>query len=506
MWLRDFLPDLIPTARIATYSYESDWRRVDVKTNLRECGEQLLNVLRQNRSTEKEGRRPLVFIGHSLGGLVIKQVGVVLARIDPVLSSPQALVLADHGDTFRDIRLSTAGIIFLGTPHQGSDAAMYGGWLAHAAGYDKTLLESLKRNSPALHNIARDFEASYSNADIVCFYEDKDVSYGPLKTQFVNHQSATLLGKREIYLSTDHSGLNKFRSSDDENFLLVRPEIQRMVQKAPQRIEEQYRSHAVGTEKAQGPQDRREDQETLLRQTLASDYKSDKDLVSERVPGTCEWFFEDDRFLEWRDSNISKLLWVSAGPGCGKSVLARALIDERSLCTNTTAPTVCYFFFKDGQKQRTRGANALCALLHQLFESTRLITHALPSYKSYRKKLRDAFSELWEILVKSAQDSEAGEIICVLDALDECEKNARNQLIDKLVHFFSQAESCQNTSIQLKFLVTSRPYDDLEQNFRRLSGVSTYMRFDGDEKSQRIGQDINLVIDAKIPYITGDFK
>ena len=264
-------------------------------------------------------------------------------------------------------------------------------------------------------------------------------------------------------------------------------------------------AHAVGTEKAQGPQDRREDQETLLRQTLASDYKSDKDLVSERVPGTCEWFFEDDRFLEWRDSNISKLLWVSAGPGCGKSVLARALIDERSLCTNTTAPTVCYFFFKDGQKQRTRGANALCALLHQLFESTRLITHALPSYKSYRKKLRDAFSELWEILVKSAQDSEAGEIICVLDALDECEKNARNQLIDKLVHFFSQAESCQNTSIQLKFLVTSRPYDDLEQNFRRLSGVSTYMRFDGDEKSQRIGQDINLVIDAKIPYITGDF-
>lgn len=108
---------------------------------------------------------------------------MVLARLDPVLSSPQALVLADHGDTFRDIRLSTAGIIFLGTPHQGSDAAMYGGWLAHAAGYDKTLLESLKRNSPALHNIARDFEASYSNADIVCFYEDKDVSYGPLKTQ-----------------------------------------------------------------------------------------------------------------------------------------------------------------------------------------------------------------------------------------------------------------------------------------------------------------------------------
>lgn len=56
MWLRDFLPDVIPNARIATYSYESDWRKADVKTNLRKCGEQLLNVLHQSRSTEKVGR------------------------------------------------------------------------------------------------------------------------------------------------------------------------------------------------------------------------------------------------------------------------------------------------------------------------------------------------------------------------------------------------------------------------------------------------------------------
>ena len=56
MWLRDFLPDFISNARIATYSYESDWRRADVKINLRKCGEQLLNVIRQNRSSEKVSR------------------------------------------------------------------------------------------------------------------------------------------------------------------------------------------------------------------------------------------------------------------------------------------------------------------------------------------------------------------------------------------------------------------------------------------------------------------
>ena len=108
---------------------------------------------------------------------------MILVRVSLVLSSSQALVLADHGNTFSDIRLSTAGIIFLGTPHQGSDAAVYGVWLAQVVGHDTTLLESLRRNSSALHNIAQDFEASYSNADIVCFYEDKDASYGPWRTQ-----------------------------------------------------------------------------------------------------------------------------------------------------------------------------------------------------------------------------------------------------------------------------------------------------------------------------------
>jgi hypothetical protein len=53
-------------------------------------------------------------------------------------------------------------------------------------------------------------------------------------------------------------------------------------------------------------------------------------------------------FLEWRDSKHSRLLWVSAGPGCGKSVLSRSLIDERRVCTNAMASTVCLFFFKDG--------------------------------------------------------------------------------------------------------------------------------------------------------------
>ena len=300
-------------------------------------------------------------------------------------------------------------------------------------------------------------------------------------------------GKCTQYCSlSDREREKKFY--DESSRMLQSVDIQRSIQ------------NMLEASQAHRQQDRREDQEAELLETLASDYKSDKDSISARVPGTCEWFFEDERFLKWRDSKDSRLLWVSAGPGCGKSVLSRSLIDERRVCNNTMTSTVCYFFFKDGEKHRMRGANALSAILHQLFENTALVSYALPSARSYGKKLRDAFSELWGILIKCAHDSEAGEIICVVDALDECEKDARSQLLEKLVLIFAQEEALKSSSSKLKFLVTSRPYDDLEEKFQPLSGVSTYMRFDGDDKSQSISREINLVIDHETPRIARGFS
>ncbi|RDW70985.1 putative kinesin light chain 1 protein [Coleophoma cylindrospora] len=222
MWVRDLLVPSFKDARIATYSYKSDWRDRNVKTSLRECAEQFLNDLHQHRQDNSERQRPLVLIGHSLGCLVIQQ----------------ALVLAVHQQDFTDLRLSVAGIIFLGAPFQGSDVATYGTWLARIADLDTALLEMLRKGSLDLHGISSDFYGSYNQWDIVCFYEKKN-SY--MQTKVVNQQSARLLGKRAMFLETDHSGLNKFSGDDDENYTLVLSEIQRMVKDGPSRIIERYR-------------------------------------------------------------------------------------------------------------------------------------------------------------------------------------------------------------------------------------------------------------------------
>ena len=100
-------------------------------------------------------------------------------------------MIANHGDDFNNIRLSTAGIVFLGTPHHGSDAAAYGVWLAQAVRHDKTILKALKKHSSALDEIAQDFETSYRDADVVCFYENKETAYGPWKTQVCQYNLYT---------------------------------------------------------------------------------------------------------------------------------------------------------------------------------------------------------------------------------------------------------------------------------------------------------------------------
>jgi len=197
----------------------------------------------------------------------------------------------------------------------------------------------------------------------------------------------------------------------------------------------------------------RDEQKRGLIQALADgagEYTRYKNLNQKRVPGTCEWFLTDERFQTWRDNQSSSLLWVSAGPGYGKSVLSRFLIDDEQLATCVTTititpssidaaisreSTVCFFFFKDRVDDCMNSTNALCAILHQLFTTTStsgLIKYALKSHREYGPKLTKNFFELWQILSDCVTSPDAGEIICVLDALDECKEDSRREFIETL--------------------------------------------------------------------------
>lgn len=72
LWLRDFLSPKRPDARILLFGYNSDVRSSNNTMHIDDHARNLLNQLERKRKDDPQ--RPLIFIAHSLGGLVVKQV------------------------------------------------------------------------------------------------------------------------------------------------------------------------------------------------------------------------------------------------------------------------------------------------------------------------------------------------------------------------------------------------------------------------------------------------
>lgn len=246
---------------------------------------------------------------------------------------------------------------------------------------------------------------------------------------------------------------------------------------------------------------RQTDEERNCHQVFrTSEYERHKSRNPDRVEETCKWFLGHHNFKQWLESEGSSLLWVSADPGCGKSVLSKSLIDHELRCT--AFRTSCYFFFKDDNPDQKNVANALCALLHQLFSAKPiLLKHALPEFGHNGNDMSRIFDALWRILVRAAADPEAGEVICVLDALDECEESGRHELIERFRRFFDNPDKHEPNKTRLKFLVTSRPYVDIERRFKPLTSVFPTVRLAGEEETELISREIEKVIKAKVQEI-----
>jgi hypothetical protein len=93
MWLRDFLPQDIPTARVLTYGYDAGVAFTQSRSTIRDFATILLEQIRTLRRKNKDKdvgvcqvpsasmlqaniymQRKMIFVCHSLGGIVFKQV------------------------------------------------------------------------------------------------------------------------------------------------------------------------------------------------------------------------------------------------------------------------------------------------------------------------------------------------------------------------------------------------------------------------------------------------
>jgi len=74
LWLRDFLPDILPRAHITTFGYNSAVAFSASVSRIEDFAVALLVELTRVRRRYKTQKTPLVFVCHSLGGIVFKKV------------------------------------------------------------------------------------------------------------------------------------------------------------------------------------------------------------------------------------------------------------------------------------------------------------------------------------------------------------------------------------------------------------------------------------------------
>ncbi|KAM5430041.1 hypothetical protein McanMca71_007477 [Microsporum canis] len=228
----------------------------------------------------------------------------------------------------------------------------------------------------------------------------------------------------------------------------------------------------------------------LANNSTDGSYEWYKDRIEERVEGTCNWLLDQAAFKDWtrRDSG---LLMITADPGCGKSVLAKYLIDDK--LPELSSATICYFFFKD-QDQNTLN-QATCALLHQLFShKPLLIRHAMPEYSKNGPDLVNITSSLWNVLVAAGRDPEAGPVIFILDALDECRGSDLRNLLQRLKNQFTQNGGFG----MVRFIATSRPYSHIMSEYRGVADAFPCIHIPGEEESDAISEEINHVIRHRV--------
>ncbi|KAI3546788.1 hypothetical protein CSPX01_04030 [Colletotrichum filicis] len=225
----------------------------------------------------------------------------------------------------------------------------------------------------------------------------------------------------------------------------------------------------------------------------SGEYESQRIGIERPVPGTCQWFLRHPKFADWVQSKSSSLLWVTANPGCGKSVLASFLVD--ALSQNEKQSIVCSFFFKAGVDSRRDSHQALCVLIHQLFVAApELVNVAMEGYSSKDKlSFTKDLEALWAVFHTSASRLHDRKIICIVDALDECSDESRNRFISQLVGSFSTSNS-EKPAGNLKFLVTSRPWPSIESRFRNLLSI----RLRGENESLSLSKDVERVVEHRV--------
>ncbi|KAG8825700.1 hypothetical protein FRC19_010690 [Serendipita sp. 401] len=235
LWLKDFLPNDLPNARILSYGYDADTRSF-IQTSSKTISHHAEDfVERLSQLRRMHPRRPIIFLAHSLGGIILKR----------------ALVLC-HSDNFetdrtlRDISTSTLAVLFFGTPHSGANGIQLAEWMGRLFSvfmYTNTrILSDLNRDSPKLEDIQRHYQSATRQLSTIFFYEEYETPILGGRTKLiVPRHLAVIPGDNKARVTSmhaDHCEMVKYTSADDENYCKVVDYLVELSERAKATVDE----------------------------------------------------------------------------------------------------------------------------------------------------------------------------------------------------------------------------------------------------------------------------
>jgi hypothetical protein len=222
-WPVDLASETIPNSRILTYSYDTNiryWLKGPVsKKTVHDHAWDLLCALEALRRDASARDQPLLFVAHSLGGIIVKQA---LRRSRDAASTKIHL---------HNIFEETVGVLFFGTPHKGADPRNLFHHIlsatARALGVQvsKTIVDTLMTNSIPLRDLEDEFSVMAHDRkwQIYSFQEEYGIRE-LLGTQVVDDLSSCLgdpMIETKLYISSNHMDMCRFSGLQDPEYLKV---------------------------------------------------------------------------------------------------------------------------------------------------------------------------------------------------------------------------------------------------------------------------------------------
>ncbi|KAL8992519.1 MAG: hypothetical protein Q9169_007042 [Polycauliona sp. 2 TL-2023] len=460
-----------------------------------------------NESSEEleVGKRPVIFVAHSMGGLVVKK----------------AHILGQNDDQYKEAIKATSAILFLSTPHRGTNLADLlnkilavslfktflsrshsmaelslagqalqkstdnsGGFYYATKLKDKTWSQSNLKTTPQRMDINEQFRNIAPQLNVFSFYETQQTAVGPRKMMVLEKDSSILGYPNEVSkaLDADHHNVCKYTNQQDPNYISVRNALRFLLPKS-----------AIAAPLMLPPDDSRgmSDVETLLAVSEAPE----DDLLFFRdrwMPGSCEWVCSRPNFLSWLHgtTNASRILWINGLPGCGKSVLSSFIIGR----LQDMGHSCQYYFFRFGDHNK-RTVNALLrSLAYQAAVSLPELRHHFQKMAEDGVKLEKAEGKpIWQKLFASklCRIHARKPLYWVIDGLDECEA-------PKLL--LSLLSSVSSSQIPLRIILVGRKTQPLSDAFQRIDPSLHVDELPANE----IEDDLTRYVEREVEYMRGD--